>query len=542
MRVYTAHGRGANEKSEVLKRVFRHELGHFLGLVDYPQGCWRLVDSAGDVDASLMSGGQLLDSNGKPSLLSDGTKDPAGCGSATITDRDLADLHAIYHPHAVTGLALRHGAGGRAVLSWTSPAATRTATPLSYNAVSLGVFRRALLARDPVTGAPTGPGTWGLLARRPVADDEYVLEDGVGGWEYAVAGLTRGDHRRGSDIGPLRLRHSPETMLEAGHPNTRVPFTVGDPSGVVSAAAPVGVYPLAFDRWGAVHFGETGPGGWRFSVYSSPVKVGRIPVGAGDLLIVHEPVTAGAPNPFEAAGFVPVRIRYGATTVEVTGCRTRTAGTSGGRYVCHIDGTDFSVDPAEVPLRLVVSSAPGAAGSSAFAGTYPVDRAGIDVVNYGVTALGEWRFAFWGLDWPNLRLSGDTTVDRASGDLVVSYGAPIDPFGGLAGSPFAPGRFTPLRIRYGAATIDVAGCTTHYYNNGRFECHVADAFTYNADTIPPEVTVNLRPTAAGAVGGAAAPPAPPGDSPAGAPTTCTTTDLDCPQTRPDEQQRPEPDN
>jgi hypothetical protein len=531
MEVFTAYGRNPTEKLEQLKQVFRHELGHFLGLVDYPYGCWRLVDSGGNVQPSLMSAGQLLDDDGNPVTFTDGTKDPAGCWSPTITSRDLADLHAMYHPQAVTGLALRQDAGAAAVLSWTLPAETRTTTPLSYNAVSLGVYWRSPLSRDPDTGAPAGPGPWALLARLPVASNRHVLGVSPGGWEYAVAGLTGGDHRPAGEADPLGLRHTRVIVSDARHP--RLHLTAGEPSGVVSLPPPTGVYPLGFDGFGQVHFGETGAGKWRFSVYSRARRVSGIPIDAGDLLIAYQPKNASDPDPFDAAGFVPVTIRYGTDTVTIAGCRTRSAGTVGGLHLCHVDDTNFSVDPADVPLRLVVTTTAGTTGTSVPAATYPVDRNIAGFVNYGGSGPGQWRFAFWGRTLLGLRVGHGGPVNLRPGDVVISHS---EPYGrnGLADSPFAAARFRPLRITYGATTIDVTRCATHFYNVDRYECHIAGAFTFNGAAIPADVTVEHHPTATRAVGGAAAPPETLKGAAAPLPATCTTVDLDCLQRQQDE--------
>ena len=533
MLVYQSVGGDADAKREELMRVFRHELGHFLGLADYGEGCWRLVDAGGAAQASLMSYGQLRDQQGNPLPDAGGTPDPPGCWSATITPRDLDDLHAVYHPDAVTGLSLQHSSDGAPVLAWSAPAGT----PSAYNAASLGVFRRALFTRDPLTGAPAGRGTWQLVDRSAPDDSvrEYMLSGDVGGWEYAVAGLTGGDHRRGSDVGTLGLRHGAVTVALPDAPGGSVSWTLGKASNVVSAPAPVGVYTLGFDGFGQVHFGEEGAGQWRFGVYSSARTVSGIPLGAGDLLIAHQPATAGEPDPFDPANFVPITIRYGATTVTATACRTRA--TAGGTRLCHISGTGFSVDPDLTPLRLVITTTPGAAGTSPAAGTYPVDRNIAGFVNYGATAAGEWRFAFWGATITNLGVAQGGPVTLRPGDIVLSHSEPWGP-NGFADSPFAPGRFTPLRISYDTTTIDASACTTHFYNVDRYECHIAGAFTFNDATIPADITVNPG-TATTTTRGADSQPDQP--TPTHPTTTCTTADLSCGRPNPTAPLPPHPD-
>lgn len=291
LEVFRSAGADADAKRDALKRVFRHELGHFLGLADYGRGCWRLLDAAGVVQPSLMSYGQLTDEQGNPVNQPDGPADPTaldppGCLSTTITSRDLDDSHAIYHPLAVTGLTLRR-AGGRSVLSWAAPAGT----PSDYNTTSLGIFQRALWTRDGATGTPAGRGPWGLVARSVAGEDvrQYTFSGDVAGWEYAVAGLTAGDHRRGSDPDVLGLRHKTVTLPVPTPLGGSRTLTIGEPSNVVSAPPPIGMNTLGFDGFGEVHFGETGAGKWRFSIYGSARTVSGISVGAGDILIATSP-------------------------------------------------------------------------------------------------------------------------------------------------------------------------------------------------------------------------------------------------------------
>ena len=208
MQISIAAGSGSNASQREdairreLERLVRHELGHFLGLADYFEGCWRLVDSAGTVQPSTMSYGRLA------GLTPDGTADPAGCRSDhAVTPRDLEDVHAMYHPLAVSTLSLEESArAGRWQLRWRTP----VATPSTFNAAFLGVVRRELLAAQSVGGAPSGPAAWELFGLQSPEQDLYRLPASadVRGYEYAVVGLTRGDHRRGlgADVG-LGLRH-----------------------------------------------------------------------------------------------------------------------------------------------------------------------------------------------------------------------------------------------------------------------------------------------------------------------------------------------
>ena len=205
-------------------------------------------------------------------------------------------------------------------------------------------------------------------------------------------------------------------------------------------------------------------------------------------------------------------------------CPTRTI--ADGRYLCAIFGTDFSLDPAQVPLRLIVATAPGTAGTSPAAGSHPVDRHPYELVNYGASAPGQWRFAFWHEDVNAGVTNGGSrrTIKFDAGDLIISYG---QDFTNFADSPFAPGRFTPLRIRYDTTIIDATSCAAHFHNDDplihHYECQIRGAF--NPDTpIPTEITVSLAPTATTAATGTTRPSDPGGtsDDPATTPTTCTT--------------------
>ncbi len=202
MQILVGEGDDDAQIQSELERLVRHELGHFLGLADYFAGCWRVVDSAGVVQPSAMSYGQLAGDT------PDGTPDPAGCRSDdAITARDLEDLHAIYHPLAVSGLRFEQSAlAGQWQLRWRSS----TVTPPAFNAVYLGVARRELSARDPLSGAPVGPAGWELFGLQQPGEKLYPLPASADlrGYEYAVVGLTRGDHRRGegTNVG-LGLEH-----------------------------------------------------------------------------------------------------------------------------------------------------------------------------------------------------------------------------------------------------------------------------------------------------------------------------------------------
>lgn len=490
-----------------LERILRHELAHFLGLADYDYGCWRLEDTGGAVDPSLMSYGP--DAGGQP----DGSADSSGCFSAAITDRDLADLHAIYHPPAVQNLTLAGDFVDRWLMRWDDS----TLFPAEYNTTWTAVLRRSTFARDPATGALTEPpGPWTYLNHQTPNTRSYFfpITSDVAGFEYTAANMTRGDHLRlqGARGAGLGIEHSSLTL-----PGDQRPWGLGSESTTVTAAEPVGRYTLGFDGLSQVHFGEDRPGGWRFSVYGYSTTRHGIPLDAGDLLISRQPADTSEADPFDPANLAPFTLTYGATNLNVTACRTRSFRDGG--YHCHITA-DLPLEPEAVPLRLVVATAPGTTRTSPLAGIHPVDRDIVGFVNYGATASGDWRFAFWGRTISGLQVTHGGPVTLRPGDIVISHARPWGP-NGFADSPFAAGIFTPMRITYGDATIDAVGCSTHFYNVDRYECHVAGVFTFDTDDVPDHVAVNRRFTPRPQPPRAAGEERPP--NPDATPTTCTTT-------------------
>ena len=490
-----------------LVRILRHELAHFLGLADYDRGCWRLV-SGGVVEPSLMSYGP--DAGGRP----DGSADLAGCSSATITTRDLADLHAVYHPPAVENPTLTGDFVDRWLLRWSDSAAF----PASYNTTWAAVLRRSTFERDPATGALTAPpGPWTYLNHQTPNTRSYFFPRtaDVASYEYTAANMTRGDHRRlrGTPTVGLGVEHGSLT-LPGDHP----PWALGSETTTVAAPEPVGRYTLGFDGFGQVHFGEDQQGAWRFSVYGHATTRHGIPLDAGDLLISRQPASGTEADPFAPVNLQPFTLTYGATTLTVTACRTR--GFRDGRYLCHITA-DLPLEPAAVPLRLV-AAAPGATTVTPLAGSHPVQRNTVGFVNYGGTNSGDWRFAFWGRTLARLPVTRGGPVTLRPGDIVISHARPYGPQG-FTDSPFAPGTFEPLRISYGDTTITASACTTHFYNVDRYECHIAGAFTFDTNTIPDHIAINrhFTPTPITPPPRATTDNQPTSDT--GKSTTCTTT-------------------
>ena len=130
-----------------------------------------------------------------------------------------------------------------------------------------------------------------------------------------------------------------------------------------------------------------------------------------------------------------------------------------------------------------------------------VDRRDCQVMNmcpYGIAGSAasrsdedppriEWAFAAWGRTVTDYQPQHGGPVNIAPGDLIVSYGQPYTSF---ADSPFNPSSFASVSVQYGDTTITATSCDTHFWNNGRYECHVRGAFTWDAANIPAEVTIN----------------------------------------------------
>ena len=345
-----AAGRDDVSIQETLERLARHELGHFLGLGDYARGCWRLETatlpppgSGGtptvDVDAAVMSYGRLEDGKTvlnkpdydpkKPVTVSD----KSDCYTTTITQRDVEDLHAIYHPEAPTNLTLTRQSTRPNIhdyydtywsLAWNKPAGR---TPLAYNSQRLGVFRRSL----------SGPGTWELFGTvTPLGADgkpteKYSVSDTVGlSYEWAIAALTRGDHRPADGVtDPLGLRHTT-------WPIDGKDWTAGDPSNTATAPDPevlesVGTYSLDTTPGHLAYYGASELGQWRFAYWyeTGEVEVTNggspriVTINAGDLVISFgQAFTTWDDSPFGPTGHwtTPLRVQHGDTTIDVTAC------------------------------------------------------------------------------------------------------------------------------------------------------------------------------------------------------------------------------
>ena len=175
-------------------RVMMHELGHMLGLGDYPE-------CNSPIFKSLMAGGKCTPG--------DAGMDDWGVAQDLITDTDLGDLHAIYHPGARTDMYFkRSGSILGDMNSWTLVTGNAPMIfdedgellddSLVSNAFSYVVYRHKLDWRPPLDFV----GEFKRTARvaRPESElfghTRFVSPGSISqirGRAFVVAGVTRGD-------------------------------------------------------------------------------------------------------------------------------------------------------------------------------------------------------------------------------------------------------------------------------------------------------------------------------------------------------------
>jgi hypothetical protein len=297
----------ADEYHASFETILIHELGHFLGLADY--GIFlRKCDGADD--KSIMTNLQAI----REDLNNDGRFDESepivsygqlDCGSARLTARDLADIHAIYHPDVLRdypdpakGPRLVNADGWR-ILGKVPLDSERDIASVKraeeFNAHRLVVWRRPL-------GSPVGSAysyVKSFAMNSPVLMTGNV-DIGLGagfdatGWEFLVAGVTRGDWKRRTTDGAGSLvkwvAHSEVTSAELGNAAWSLDgdggsrsWTLGD---IVELSGPPATEPSSPSAvtgtgqvtvsWGVV------PGATRYVMYytksSSEQPSGRTPV------------------------------------------------------------------------------------------------------------------------------------------------------------------------------------------------------------------------------------------------------------------------
>lgn len=198
---------------------------------------------------------------------------------------------------------------------------------------------------------------------------DRTLSGDVGGYEYAVVGLTGGDHRPAGGVAdPLGLRHATVTVTDATAPGGSRTLTLGDPSNVAAAPPPAGTYTIGFDGVGVAHYGATALNEWRFTFGHRQGQVritnggagGLIKFTEGDLVISRgQPFTTWDDSPFAPDHFTPLLIQHGATTITVTACDTHFHHIDDfiAHYECRIRAA-ITGDTDNIPDHITVNTAP----------------------------------------------------------------------------------------------------------------------------------------------------------------------------------------
>ena len=187
--------------------ILIHELGHYLGLGDY--GTF-LIQCSTDAEKSIMAYPvRAYDSYGTHIGY-----EPGACGSDSVTTRDMEDVHATYHPDEMRIPSLEKND------SWEIRGVVAEAVNgrLEYNAHRLVVWRRPLGSVD--------NNTYRYVNAFEMGSDEVpgVVKIGLDfdatGWDFLVAGVTRGDWKRRTTDGGLPVEwivHADVTSAELGN-------------------------------------------------------------------------------------------------------------------------------------------------------------------------------------------------------------------------------------------------------------------------------------------------------------------------------------
>ena len=166
--------------------VIIHELGHFVGLGDYYSINNHKCDSG--------------DSN-RQGYLTTMANRLSKCHMNVVQDRDLKDLHAVYHPRARWGMNFT-SSGLASWMFYSGHPPADTANPPHHvdNAYSHAIFRRAADSDDSwqYKGMFNGDGINLRPFTDPFSNDGLLLTssvDQIAGQEFAVFGTTGGDIR-----------------------------------------------------------------------------------------------------------------------------------------------------------------------------------------------------------------------------------------------------------------------------------------------------------------------------------------------------------
>ena len=252
----------ADEYHASFKTNLIHELGHFLGLGDYgvELGAIR-SECPAEADRSVMTDlvedREDRDDDGVEELVG---YEPHMCGSEGLTDRDKSDVHAIYHPDAVRGPRLKNEGGWRIAGSMPLDAEGG----LEYSAYRMVVWQRALGSAAGTAYSYVNAYDMESSELSGAVDISLGSAFDATGWEFLVAGATRGDwKRRTTDGGGSLVKwvaHSDVLSSELGGESWALSesWTLGDPVRLVGPPrAPTGVAasvdgPVVTVSWSAV--------------------------------------------------------------------------------------------------------------------------------------------------------------------------------------------------------------------------------------------------------------------------------------------------
>ena len=202
--------------------VFLHELGHYLTLPDYDNGCYWI--SGNTADGSLMSsGGDPDDWRDWARVVHTQNEEADDCRSGTITEIDRRNLHTLYHPAAFQSLSSVEKPIGSNIMRHLLVGAP----PRDLNGNSFyNAYRYVVLHRAPQgTRATPNAFTQLMIEGEPVVftvanltdTDELKDDDDIGvldangrfmvkmvnlddpafsGHEFVFVGVTRGDPLR----------------------------------------------------------------------------------------------------------------------------------------------------------------------------------------------------------------------------------------------------------------------------------------------------------------------------------------------------------
>ena len=286
----------ADEYHDSFKTILIHELGHFLGLGDYGRELGKKdADCPAEADKSVMTDPEEVNTNGVNPTTS---YKPYVCGSAGLTTRDESDVHAIYHPDAVRGPYLKNEGGWR--IAGRMPLGAEGG--LEYSAYRMVVWQRLL-------GSAAG-AAYSYVNAYDMESSELsgAVDISLGsafdatGWEFLVAGATRGDwKRRTTDGGGSLVKwvaHSDVLSGELGGASWALSesWTLGDPVRLAGPPrAPTRVAASVDGPVVTVSWSEVG-GAASYKVYWSTVDFADPALAQGSVEVSGDATSAPIPG------------------------------------------------------------------------------------------------------------------------------------------------------------------------------------------------------------------------------------------------------